>query len=159
MDKHITKTNELLLNLVVELKKTSTAKKAKIWKAIALELLKPTRKMREVNIDKINRVTKPKAIISGSKEVVVEKYLWRDNLGEPFKVPFMPKIPMKFFKRVIRGMISYKKERGKLAYKRIKCYPGNPKNVKGITLENAKYTKLKKGSYITVGELCKHLKK
>ncbi|MEK6937399.1 MAG: 50S ribosomal protein L13 [Nanoarchaeota archaeon] len=100
-----------------------------------------------------------KAVISGSKENVIKKYLWRDNLGEPFAGPFMPKIPMKFFKRVIRGMISYKKERGKLAYKRIKCYPGNPKNVQGISLENAKYTKLKKGSYITVEELCKHIKK
>ncbi|MBS3171000.1 50S ribosomal protein L18e [Candidatus Woesearchaeota archaeon] len=75
MDKHITKTNELLLNLVVELKKTSTAKKAKIWKAIALELLKPTRKMREVNIDKINRVTKPNDII-----VVPGKVLGKGNV-------------------------------------------------------------------------------
>ena len=98
------------------------------------------------------------AVISGSKENVLAKYLWRDNLGEPFKGPFMPKVPMKFFKRVIRGMISYKKERGRLAFKRIKCYPGNPMNVQGISLEKAKYTKLKKGSYITVGELCKYLK-
>lgn len=98
------------------------------------------------------------AVISGSKENIFAKYKWRDNLGEPFKGPFMPKIPMKFFKRVIRGMLSYKKEKGKLAFKRIKCYPGNPMNVQGISLEKAKYTKLKKGSYITVGELCKHLK-
>ncbi len=63
MVKHITKTNELLLNLVAELKKTSTTKKSKIWKAVALELLKPTRKMREVNLDKINRVTKANDVI------------------------------------------------------------------------------------------------
>ena len=63
MVRHITKTNELLLDLVAELKKTSTAKKTKIWKAVALELLKPTRKMREVNLDKINRVTKANDII------------------------------------------------------------------------------------------------
>ena len=98
------------------------------------------------------------AVISGAKEVVFEKYRWRDNLGEPFKGPFMPKTPMKFFKRVIRGMISYKKGRGKEAFKRIKCYPGNPKNVTGISLANANLTKLKKTNYITVGELCKKLK-
>ncbi len=63
MPKKITKTNELLLELVAELKKTSTSKKAKIWKAVALELLKPTRKMREVNLDKINRVTKANDVI------------------------------------------------------------------------------------------------
>ena len=108
--------------------------------------------------DEVIIINVEKAVISGSKETVVGKYKWRDNLGEPFKGPFMPKIPMKFFKRVIRGMISYKKERGKLAYKRIKCYPGNPMNVKGITLEKAKLTKLKKGSYITVGDLCSAIK-
>ena len=61
--KHITKTNEHLLDLVAELKKTSTAKKTRIWKAVAKELLKPTRKMREVNLDKISRVTKANDII------------------------------------------------------------------------------------------------
>src|SRR3989344_9158997 len=52
------KTNNLLLSLVEELRRTGTKNKAKIWKAVANELLKPTRKMREVNIEKINRVTK-----------------------------------------------------------------------------------------------------
>ena len=61
--KHITKTNQVLLDLVVELKKTATKNKVKIWKAVADELLKPTRRMREVNIDKINRVTKDKDTI------------------------------------------------------------------------------------------------
>ena len=56
--KQITKTNNVLLELVVELKKTSTSKKAGIWRAVADELMGPTRKMREVNLSKINRVTK-----------------------------------------------------------------------------------------------------
>lgn len=99
-----------------------------------------------------------KAVISGSKETVLEKYKWRDNLGEPFKGPFMPKSPMLFFKRVIRGMLSYKKGRGGEAFKRIKCYPGNPKNVTGISLEKANLAKLTKTNYTTVGDLCKQLK-
>ena len=99
-----------------------------------------------------------KAVISGTKENVLAKYLWRDNLGEPFAGPFMPKVPMKFVKRVIRGMLSYKKGRGKEAFKRIKCYPGNPTNVNGVTIEKAKYTKLNKAGYMTVDELCKSLK-
>ena len=99
-----------------------------------------------------------KAVISGSKENVLAKYKWKADLGEPFKGPFMSKSPMKFFKRVIRGMLCYKKGRGKEAFKRIKCYPGNPMNVNGVTIEKAKYTKLNKSNYITVGELCKRLK-
>lgn len=79
--KHITKTNELLLELVTELKKTSTAKKTKIWKAISKELLKPTRKMREVNLDKINRVTKANDVI-----VVPGKVLGQGNVDHKVTV-------------------------------------------------------------------------
>ncbi|MBI2671874.1 50S ribosomal protein L18e [Candidatus Woesearchaeota archaeon] len=57
------KTNNLLLSLVEELKRTGTKNKAKIWKAVANELLRPTRKMREVNLNRINRVTKDNDII------------------------------------------------------------------------------------------------
>ncbi len=79
--KKITKTNNLLLELVTELKKTSTSKKAKIWKVIAEELLKPTRKMREVNIDKINRLTKENEVI-----VVPGKVLGNGNLDHKVTV-------------------------------------------------------------------------
>ena len=109
--------------------------------------------------EEVTIINVEKAVISGSKVNIFEKYKWRNDLGEPFHGPFLPKTPMKFFKRVIRGMLSYKKGRGELALKRIKCYPGNPLNVNGVTLENAKCTKLKRAKYTTVGELCKHLKK
>ena len=79
--KHITKTNNLLLDLVTELKKTSTSKKAKIWKVVAEELLKPTRQMREVNVDKINRLTKENEII-----VVPGKVLGNGNLDHKVTV-------------------------------------------------------------------------
>lgn len=79
--KHITKTNNILLDLVTELKKTSTAKKANIWKAVADELLKPTRKMREVNLDKINRVTKANDVI-----IVPGKVLGKGNIDHKVTV-------------------------------------------------------------------------
>ena len=81
MVKHITKTNEILLGLVAELKKTGTAKKAKIWKAVASELLKPTRRMREVNLEKIDRVTKANDTI-----VVPGKVLGKGNLNHKVNV-------------------------------------------------------------------------
>ncbi|MEK6937400.1 MAG: 50S ribosomal protein L18e [Nanoarchaeota archaeon] len=79
--KSITKTNEHLLDLVTELKKTSTLKKTRIWKAVAEELLKPTRKMREVNLDKINRVTKANDVI-----VVPGKVLGSGNVNHKVTV-------------------------------------------------------------------------
>jgi len=81
MVKHITKTNEILLDLIAELKKTGTAKKAKIWNAVASELLRPTRNMREVNLDKIDRVTKANDTI-----VVPGKVLGKGNLNHKVNV-------------------------------------------------------------------------
>lgn len=52
-------TNPELLKLMILLRKTSNEYNAKIWKAIARQLLKPRRKRREVNISKIARYTNP----------------------------------------------------------------------------------------------------
>ena len=52
------KTNPRLINLIRELKKLSNKEKAKVWKAVARNLEKPTRKMRQVNVWKINKFTK-----------------------------------------------------------------------------------------------------
>lgn len=100
-----------------------------------------------------------KAVISGNKANIFKKYYWRDNLGYALKGPYLPKTPYMFVKRVIRGMLPYKNYRGKEALKRIKCYPGNPSNVKGETIKNAQYSNLKKIKFVTVAEVCKHLKK
>lgn len=52
-----TKTDIRLVTLIRELKKLSHSKKVSIWKAVAYELERPTRRRREVNIWKINKYT------------------------------------------------------------------------------------------------------
>jgi len=47
-----------LKNLIIELKKLSNKQKVNIWKRVAEDLEKSTRKRREVNIYKISRYTK-----------------------------------------------------------------------------------------------------
>ena len=49
-------TNEYLIDLIQNLKKTAIEQKVKIWKAIATELEKPRRIRRVVNLERINRV-------------------------------------------------------------------------------------------------------
>jgi len=51
-------TNPGLKDLINELKKASIDQKAAIWKRIALDLERPTRNRRIVNLSKINRFTK-----------------------------------------------------------------------------------------------------
>lgn len=50
--------NPELINLIYELKQLSYKQKVNIWKRIAEELERPTRKRRIVNLEKINRVCK-----------------------------------------------------------------------------------------------------
>ena len=48
-------TNNVLKNLIVELKTLSIKNKVPLWKRIALELEKPARMRRQVNIARINQ--------------------------------------------------------------------------------------------------------
>ena len=54
-----------------------------------------------------------KAIMSGSKKQVTEKYyLRRNKIGQPQKGPFISRMPDRFFRRTIRGMLPYKRTKG-----------------------------------------------
>ena len=56
-------TNPLLRNLIQELKKRSSEQNVNIWRRIALDLEKPSRQRRVVNLSRINRYTKENEII------------------------------------------------------------------------------------------------
>ena len=56
-------TNPLLRELIQELKKKSQEQNAKLWKRIALDLERPARNRRIVNLSRINRHTKENEII------------------------------------------------------------------------------------------------
>jgi len=101
------------------------------------------------------------AVITGSKKNILQKYQAQDNRGEPFHGPFLPKIPDRFLKRIIRGMLTYKKGKGREAFKRIKCYRGIPEGFKdkeAITIEKANVSKMQNLKYMTIGALCKEIK-
>ena len=56
-------TNPLLRDLIGELKKRSNEQEVNLWKRIALDLEKPTRQRRAVNLSRINRHTKENEVI------------------------------------------------------------------------------------------------
>jgi len=56
-------TNPLLRDLIGELKKRSNEQSVNLWKRIALDLEKPTRQRRVVNLSRINRYTKENDVI------------------------------------------------------------------------------------------------
>jgi large subunit ribosomal protein L13 len=77
---------------------------------------------------KVIIVNAEKAIISGKKQNILDKYLSRIKKGRGWqKGPYWPRQADKLLRRIIRGMLPWKKTRGRDAYKRIKCIKGIPK--------------------------------
>jgi large subunit ribosomal protein L13 len=78
-------------------------------------------------------VNAEKAVISGSKEHVVDAFktrLGRRTLGSQTKAPKHPRRPEMYVRRVVRGMLPWKKPRGKKAYRRLEAYVGVPQDLK-----------------------------
>jgi len=88
---------------------------------VAKELLKGN-KVVVLNVEK--------AIISGDKEDIIEEFKRRRERGDPYKGPFYPRYPDEIFRRMVRGMLPYKKYRGKIALKNLKVFYGMPNEYK-----------------------------
>ncbi|MEM1535720.1 MAG: 50S ribosomal protein L13 [Candidatus Pacearchaeota archaeon] len=97
-------------------------------------------------------INSEKAIITGSPEKILEKYIKRLQLGRGVqKGPKFPRRPEMILRRAIRGMLPWKKARGREAFKRVKCFLGVPEEFKdkeAIRLEKEIKTK-----YITLEKL------
>ncbi len=110
--------------------------------------------------EKVAVVNCENAVISGSKSEVIAKYKRKKEMGIPSKGPFQPRFPDRFVRRIIRGMLPYKKPKGRDAYRRVMCYIGTPEHLKEndkITIEAAKVDKLPTLKYIKVEDICKEL--
>ena len=64
-------------------------------------------------------------------------------------------MPDRILRRVVRGMLPYKKDKGRKALKRLKVYISNPKNLKGEKI--SKTVDELKVKYVTLEEISKEL--
>ena len=109
--------------------------------------------------EKIDIVNAEKAVITGDRRHIIEKWKSKNKMGVPKKGPFIMKTPDRFLRRTIRGMLSYKEGRGKEAFARIKCHIGVPEGMeKAQVIKEAHVDKLPNNKYITVKELTQELK-
>jgi len=102
-----------------------------------------------------------KMVVSGKKtNTVANEKKKRDRKGYPLKSAKFSRLPDRYVRRTIRGMVPWKQARGKEAYKRVMCYVGIPAGLAGkemITIKEASMKKLPTLKYMTVGEVCKGL--
>ena len=111
--------------------------------------------------EKIDVVNCEKVVVTGKKENISKRYKERADRGDPLKGPYTPKVPDRFVRRAIRGMLPYKKGRGREAFKNIMCHISVPeefKNKKIETLEDININRAKIIKYKTIGSICKQLK-
>ncbi|RLF49912.1 MAG: 50S ribosomal protein L13 [Thermoplasmata archaeon] len=100
------------------------------------------------------------AIMTGNRDQIIERYMLKRELGSIHKRkgPKYPRMPDRLFRRVVRGMLPYKKPHGKEAFKRLKVYIGVPKELKDRVNEFERAAESKKyKKYIKLGEISRML--
>ena len=112
--------------------------------------------------DEITILNAEKVVVSGTKERVlneVRRKLRTRTLGSVDKSPTHPRRPDTYVRRVIRGMLPWKKPKGKEAFRRIKVFIGVPEEFgdeRPIKLGGTDSAKLK-CSMITIMDLVKEI--
>ncbi|MEM7815869.1 MAG: 50S ribosomal protein L13 [Candidatus Aenigmatarchaeota archaeon] len=100
-------------------------------------------------------VNAEKAIISGNPKFVIKRYYEMVSRGDPYHGPFYPKMPDRILRRIIRGMLPWKKPRGKQAFRRIKVFVSVPDE---LSKENFQRIESKMpAKFITIGELSERI--
>ena len=107
--------------------------------------------------EEIAVVNSEKAIISGKKSAIKDRYKEKREVGTYRKGPFYPRMPDMIVKRTIRGMIPYQTPHGRTAFKRLKCYIGVPKEFEGKKFESIKSAEKQPVDFVTIKELSKSL--
>ena len=99
------------------------------------------------------------AVVSGKKHAILENYIRRIDRKAPTKGPYLYRRPDFFVKRTIRGMLPFKRTRGRDAFKNVKCHIGVPDNLKNerATALEANASGLHSTDYLKVKDICKAL--
>ena len=124
---------------------------------LASEVAKKLLKEKEKKIAIVNA---ERVIISGAKETIFKDYKKEKDRGSKEQGPFFPKMPDRIVKRTIRGMLPYKKARGREALSRLRVYLGIPEEYeKGERkkVEKANAERLSLAKYVTLGEVSEKL--
>ena len=113
---------------------------------------------RLLNGEEIVIVNAEKALITGGKDDVIAHFRHRRDVGSGRKGPLYPRTPHMMLKRSVRGMLPYKKPRGREAYKRLKVHISVPRDLKGKKFESVEgASQLSTQRYITLGDVSRVL--
>ncbi len=103
-------------------------------------------------------VNAEKAIITGNRDDILERYAGKHNRGKQINGPFFPKRADLILKRTVRGMIPFKNANGRAVYKNLKVFVGIPAGFASQKIEKVENaTNLWTDKYVTLGEVAEQL--
>ncbi len=106
--------------------------------------------------ERIAVVNAEQMVVTGRKEDVLSTYEKRQQLGSD-RGPHYPKRPDRIVKRAIRGMLPYKRERGREAYENVRVYVGNPLDEEPERLDDTSLDRLSNIRFVHTGEISEQL--
>jgi large subunit ribosomal protein L13 len=110
--------------------------------------------------ERIDIVNAEDVVVSGKRLQVINKRKEFLNVGgRSRKGPIHYRKPNAIVRRTIRGMLPYRKTRGREAYRRLKVHIGVPDELKDTPKESLPdaHPERLRGRYITVGEIAKNI--
>ena len=98
------------------------------------------------------------AVVTGNEESTMETYRTRADLGSD-RGPHYPTRPDGIFKRAIRGMVPYKKARGREAFESVRVYVGDPfdEGDEAVVIEGTSLDRLSNIKFTSLGEVSENL--
>jgi large subunit ribosomal protein L13 len=108
-------------------------------------------------------VNADKAYVSGNMGAVFTQNLEKleiKNKGNFNKGPYHPKRPDHYVRKAVRGMLPWKRPRGREAYRRVRVYVGVPEDMlkqNNLTMPKKEAPRKKLRRKVTVAEICKFI--
>jgi len=110
---------------------------------------------RALDGERIAVVNAEQAVVTGRREEVIETYQQRREVGSD-RGPAYPKRPDGILKRAIRGMVPYKRPRGREAFENVRVYMGNPYEEADV-LEDTSLDRLSNIKFVSLGDVSEAL--
>ncbi len=110
--------------------------------------------------EKIDIINAEKAVITGTRQQIVDHYKHKRSRGGPTFGPFIPKKEDRFVRRIIRGMLPHKQEKGRKAFRNVMCHIGVPEefqNKKAESFPEIHISQTKSINHVSVHEVCRLL--
>ncbi|MFB6301395.1 MAG: 50S ribosomal protein L13 [Haloferacaceae archaeon] len=111
---------------------------------------------RALDGERVAVVNAEDAVITGREESTMETYRARSEIGSD-QGPHYPNRPDGIFKRAIRGMLPYKRKRGRDAYENVRVYVGNPSDADAVVLDGTSLDRLSNTTFTSLGEVSANL--